>query len=240
MPRSDFCPVPGAPAGSNRKRRAPRRRDGSRRAGRGRRPDRRPLAAPRMWNDGLGRQPEPRWEPRWEGLAARPEGDVRRNSRHGDRADRGLASSPRRARKPIGGPAGKGALVGGRCPRSGGAVGRIMRRMSTSGRMSAAGTAGFPGAAPRRRSRRPRHLGGGRKCRLPRLAVGLPVRPVVVEIARNARCASPWRRCRCRSRPAIGVRFSGARASRCSADAKPGQPARGLVGRLDRGGAADA
>ena len=44
--------------------------------------------------------------------------------------------------------------------------------------------------------------------------------------ARNARRASPWRRCRCRSRPAIGVRFTGARATRCSADAKPGsQPA---------------
>ena len=40
--------------------------------------------------------------------------------------------------------------------------------------------------------------------------------------ARTARRASPWRRCRCRSRPAIGVRFTGARASRCSADAKPG------------------
>ena len=37
---------------------------------------------------------------------------------------------------------------------------------------------------------------------------------------------TPCSRCRCRSRPAIGVRFTGARASRCSADAKSGsQPA---------------
>ena len=39
--------------------------------------------------------------------------------------------------------------------------------------------------------------------------------------ARSARRASPCSRCRCRSRPAIGVRFTGARASRCS-DARPG------------------
>ena len=36
----------------------------------------------------------------------------------------------------------------------------------------------------------------------------------------------PCSRCRCRSRPAIGVRFTEARASRCRADAKTGsQPA---------------
>ena len=57
-------------------------------------------------------------------------------------------------------------------------MGWITRRMSTSGRMSAAGRCD---SRARHRARRPRHL-GGRKCRLPRLAVGLPVRPVVVEI----------------------------------------------------------
>ena len=36
------------------------------------------------------------------------------------------------------------------------------------------------------------------------------------------------------SRPAIGVRFTGARASRCSADEARQSP-RGTVGRLDRG-----
>ena len=64
-----------------------------------------------------------------------------------------------------------------------------------------------------------------------------PMRPLVVDhavrpsrlrsstasrTARRARRASPRSRCRCRSRPAIGVRFTGARASRCRADAKPG------------------
>ena len=74
---------------------------------------------------------------------------------------------------------------------------------------------------------------GGRKSRLPRLTVGPPVRPLVVDhavrpsrlrsstasrTARRARRASPCSRCRCRSRPAIGVRFTGARASRCRAE----------------------
>ena len=44
--------------------------------------------------------------------------------------------------------------------------------------------------------------------------------------ARSAKRGSPCRWCRCRSRPAIGVRLTGARASRWSADAKAGsQPA---------------
>ena len=75
--------------------------------------------------------------------------------------------------------------------------------------------------------------GGGRKSRLPRLTVGPPVRPLVVDhavrpsrlrsstasrTARRARRASPCSRCRCRSSPAIGVRFTGARASRCRAE----------------------
>ncbi len=64
-----------------------------------------------------------------------------------------------------------------------------------------------------------------------------PMRPLVVDhavrpsrlrsstawrTARRARRAFPCSRCRCRSRPAIGVRFTGARASRCRADAKTG------------------
>ena len=40
--------------------------------------------------------------------------------------------------------------------------------------------------------------------------------------ARRARRVSPCSRCRCRSRPAVGVRLTGARASRYRADAKPG------------------
>ena len=46
--------------------------------------------------------------------------------------------------------------------------------------------------------------------------------------ARSANRGFPWRRCRWRSKPAIGVRFTGARASRCSAEAYRGSHADAL------------
>ena len=97
-------------------------------------------------------------------------------------------------------------------------------------------------AAGRCDSRASSPLGRGRKCRLPRFAVGLPVRPVVVEImpvvlrgcVRAAlRAPRATRGVRRPGGDAGAVRdprsasgSPGARASRCSADAKPGsQPA---------------
>ena len=83
--------------------------------------------------------------------------------------------------------------------------------------------------------------GGSEKVQMSRLPVSPPARPVVVEIMPSVLhdCArapphSPARRARRASpcSPRIGVRFTGARASRCSADAKPEQPACGPLGRF--------
>ncbi len=83
--------------------------------------------------------------------------------------------------------------------------------------------------------------GGSEKVQVSRLPVSPPARPVVVEIMPSVLhdCArapphSPARRARRASpcSPRIGVRFTGARASRCSADAKPEQPACGPLGRF--------
>ena len=115
------------------------------------------------------------------------------------------------------------------------------RRRSRDGARGRGWTPGLPRRGVRRRGRpvravvreRPadatsltaavsRLVGGQRSCR-PSFAVAFEHR---LPHPRRARRASPCSRCRCRSRPAIGVRFTGARASRCRADAKPGsQPA---------------
>ena len=147
------------------------------------------------------------------------------------------------------GPGGRGAeFFGGRARSLDGGGGRCVRRavgLDGRGRRTAdpeapPRAAGIGGQLPRVRGRTPGAAPPGatvsdHAVRPSRLRSSTASRS-----ARRARRASPCSRWRCRSRPAIGVRFTGARASRCRAEAKPGSQPAARSTRLDRGGAADA